>query len=229
MIGMSLSESAAPLRFVPRLGASEWWVGNPASLALVDLHTAPPALVTQRHLLDARQCQLLIAASERIAPRRDANPFWDGRCATLDMMPDSEREARALLQQVRLITQLTIIQKVRPPYVTFGDTTQLVRWDPGQGLTPHADNIEPDGRPNGTPHRAFSAIVYLNDDYGGGETYFPGLGVRLKPEAGGMVAFGSGASHVHGVTPVRDLSRFMIAMWFTFDKSKVDPVQFRAF
>lgn len=186
-------------------------------------------LVMRRGVLTRRQCQVLCEASERIEPRRQENAYWDGRVSFLDSMPEEERETRALIQQARLIAQISIIQTVRPPYVLHSDTAQLVRWDPGQELKPHADNIEPDGRPNGTPHRAMSCVVYLNDNYGGGETFFPGLGFRIKPEPGLMLAFGSGETHVHGVTRVRDARRYMIATWFTFDKRQSDPAQYAVY
>jgi leucine proline-enriched proteoglycan (leprecan) len=73
-----------------------------------------------------------------------------------------------------------------------------------------------------SPHRYFSSIIYLNDDYEGGETYFPGFGVRIKPEPGLMVLFGSGPEYVHGVTKVRSGRRYTYAGWFTFDPAHED-------
>ena len=46
-------------------------------------------------------------------------------------------------------------------------------------------------------------LLYLNDDYEGGETYLPGFRVRMKPERGLMTVFGSGPDYAHGVTRVR--------------------------
>ena len=71
-------------------------------------------------------------------------------------------------------------------------------------------------RPNATAHRSFSSIIYLNDGYEGGETYFPGFGMRIKPEPGLMVLFGSGPEYVHGVTKMRSGRRSTYAGWFTF-------------
>ena len=72
----------------------------------------------------------------------------------------------------------------------------MVRWHDGIERTPHADNLEPDGRPNSTPHRCFSSLLYLNDDYDGGETFLPGYGVRLRPEAGTLILFGAAAVRI---------------------------------
>lgn len=102
---------------------------------------------------------------------------------------------------------------------------QLARWDAGQSLNAHTDPLDPDGPPNVTPHRAASAVVYQNDDYEGGETYFLGLGIRVKPEPGLAIAFGAGPSHVHGVTDLRRGLRYMMAAWFTLDPREQDPAQ----
>ena len=153
----------------------------------------------------------------------------DNQPFDLDQLPEEEREVRALMQQARLQIQLELIGVLRPPGRLYGDTCQLVRWDEGQGLDPHADNLEPDGTANATPHRACSAVVYLNSDYEGGETYFPGLGFRVKPEPGLAIAFGSGMGHIHGVTPISRGKRYMMATWFTMDAQKRDPAQYHVY
>lgn len=87
---------------------------------------------------------------------------------------------------------------------------------------PHADNIHPNGMPNGTAHRSFSSILYLNDTYEGGETYFPGHGIRIAPQPGTLVLFGAGCDYVHGVTKVRSGLRYTYAGWFTHDPNWED-------
>ncbi len=41
-------------------------------------------------------------------------------------------------------------------------------------------------------HRDFSGIVYLNDDYQGGEFYFTALNTVIKPKKGMLVAITAG-------------------------------------
>jgi predicted 2-oxoglutarate/Fe(II)-dependent dioxygenase YbiX len=127
------------------------------------------------------------------------------------------------MQQVRFVAQVMVTQKFRLEQPLYSDTAQLVLWTEGIELRPHADNLQPDGSPNTTPHRCFSSLVYLSDDYEGGETYFPGFGVRLKPERGSLVVFGSGPDYVHGVSLVRRGRRYTYAGWFTFDPAREDP------
>jgi hypothetical protein len=56
----------------------------------------------------------------------------------------------------------------------------------------HAHNANPDGSPHAMAYRDFSAIVYLNADYQGGEFYFTALDTVIKPKKGMLVAFTAG-------------------------------------
>lgn len=215
-----------PRGFAPLPGANGWWAGNAETLSYDDPAVGHPMIVAIRRLFTPEQCALLVEAANRLPTRRDANHFWDQRVQTLDHLPQEEHRVRSLMQQARLQIQLELIGQVRPPRRLWGDTVQLVRWDPDQSLDAHTDNLEPDGTPNATPHRAASAVVYLYDDYEGGETYFPGIGIRVKPEPGLAIAFGAGPSHVHGVTELKSGLRYMMAAWFTLDQREQDPAQY---
>lgn len=213
--------------FRPKAGASIWCENAPEQLPTLDMEQGHPQLIMRRGLLSPDQCQALIDCFERCIDTCGAqsdDEFWDGRFIWQDKLPPHEAEALRITQQARLVIQLELILRLRPPVPLFSDTAQIVRWGVGQALTPHADNIEPDGRPNATPHRSLSSIVYLNDDYEGGETFYPGLGFKVRPERGTLVAFGAGPSHVHGVTAVTSGLRYTYAGWFTFDASWEDKV-----
>jgi len=171
------------------------------------------------------QCETLIDCFERHRESRAAHTgssYWDGRYIWQDSIPPTEVDALRIMQQVRLVAHITVMQEFQPQQPLYSDTAQLVLWTEGIELTPHADNLEPDGRANATPHRSFSSIIYLNDSYVGGETYFPGFGMRIRPEPGLMVLFGSGPEYVHGVTRVRSGRRYTYAGWFTFDPARED-------
>lgn len=104
----------------------------------------------------------------------------------------------------------------------YADTLQLVRWRPGDQQAAHADCEEPDGRPNQTPWRAFASIIYLNDEYEGGQIYFPELGLRpeLKPRL--MAYFPSTANYLHGVEPITSGIRYTFSCFYTFDPRRHD-------
>lgn len=215
----------SPTFFEPRSGQTEWWVGDPSQIPLVSPGEQHPSLVYRRNVLSEAQCALLMACFERqrqhIAARTGSS-YWDGRYIWQNDIPPDEIDTLRIMQQARFLAHFTASLEFQPEKPIYSDTAQIVLWTEGIELTPHADNLEPDGRPNGTPHRCFSSLIYLNDDYEGGETYFPGLGLRVKPERGSLIIFGSGPEYVHGVTKVRGGKRYTYAGWFTFDPAWED-------
>ncbi|GAA6094374.1 prolyl 3-hydroxylase 3 [Tachysurus ichikawai] len=98
----------------------------------------------------------------------------------------------------------------------------------------HVDNciLEPETRqcwreaPAFT-HRDLSAILYLNEDFEGGELFFTDrdaktITARVKPSCGRLVAFTSGPVNPHGVTAVTAGRRCALALWFTTEKHHRD-------
>uniref|UniRef100_A0A8C5DXE2 procollagen-proline 3-dioxygenase n=1 Tax=Gouania willdenowi TaxID=441366 RepID=A0A8C5DXE2_GOUWI len=71
-------------------------------------------------------------------------------------------------------------------------------------------------------HRDYSAILYLNDDFEGGELIFTELDARtvtaeVRPRCGRVLGFGSGKENPHGVKAVTQGQRCAVALWFTLD------------
>lgn len=74
------------------------------------------------------------------------------------------------------------------------------------------------------PSREWTCILYLNDQYTGGETYFPPsdyypMGHQVEKEVGDGLIF-QGIYHAHGVFKVRRTERHTLALWFTEDLGK---------
>ncbi len=226
---MSDSSAAAtvpPYAFAPKPGQTSWWRGDALQFPYHRPGDHHRHFITRKDLLSPAQCRLLIDCCERNLEARAARAggeYWSGRFIWQNNLPESEIDAIRVMQQVRAQTLTILNQALRPDEPLYSDTAQLVRWHEGIELAPHVDNMEPDGRPNISPHRSFSSILYLNDDYEGGETYFPGHGIRIKPTAGALVVFGAGPEYVHGITRVTRGLRYTYAGWFTYDKAFEDP------
>uniref|UniRef100_A0A3Q0S1J7 procollagen-proline 3-dioxygenase n=1 Tax=Amphilophus citrinellus TaxID=61819 RepID=A0A3Q0S1J7_AMPCI len=94
----------------------------------------------------------------------------------------------------------------------------------------HVDNclLEPETKqcwkePPAFIHRDLSAILYLNDNFDGGELFFTNrdaktVTARVKPSCGRLVGFSSGPVNPHGVTAVTRGRRCALALWFTKEK-----------
>lgn len=67
--------------------------------------------------------------------------------------------------------------------------------------------------PNYVPTRLFTTVLYLNT-VEGGETDFPSLNLRLKPEPKKIVGFHCDEKHVHGVMPTTKGVRKAFIIWY---------------
>lgn len=104
--------------------------------------------------------------------------------------------------------ELTHGRKVKP------NTTHAQKWEVGGVAYPHSDNSDFNGNPNAFEINKYVGILYLNDDYEGGELYFPDHNIKIKPEAGMFVTFPGGHENIHGVTVVTEGTRYtMVSFW----------------
>jgi hypothetical protein len=99
------------------------------------------------------------------------------------------------------------------------DIVSLCRWFPGSEQPPHADDMT-NSEVKGFEHRVFGAIIYLNDNYEGGKTFYPGHGVEITPKAGLLAVHPGDPEHLHGVTKIEGNVRYTIASFWTYDKTK---------
>jgi len=135
-------------------------------------------------------------------------------------MPDPFGQVERVLNLSRFIAQKEIIDYYGE--YSYPENTELVRWFPGDSMSVHSDNSWTEG--NGledqkgiehpTNYRTYSAIFYINDDYEGGEIYFPGFDIEIKPKQGSLVIFPSNDNYTHGVKEVTKLNRYTIAAWY---------------
>lgn len=91
----------------------------------------------------------------------------------------------------------------------------VLRYRPGQEYRRHFDAL-----PGLANQRVRTALVYLNDDYAGGETEFPRLDLRVKGRKGDALVFSNtgpdGAPHPaseHAGTPVSAGVKYLASRW----------------
>ena len=96
------------------------------------------------------------------------------------------------------------------------ETPQILRYTQGSHYRPHADSDVLDhetGAWKKVKDRDYSLLIYLDDEYEGGELIFPNFDFRLRPEAGMLVAFPSDYRYLHGAMPVLSGVRHAIVSW----------------
>jgi hypothetical protein len=69
----------------------------------------------------------------------------------------------------------------------------IKKYTEGADMGPHVDSSDP----TNIKHPIISGVIYLNDDYLGGDIVFPNQNVTIKPKAGSLLLFPSSEPYVH--------------------------------
>jgi predicted 2-oxoglutarate/Fe(II)-dependent dioxygenase YbiX len=64
--------------------------------------------------------------------------------------------------------------------------------------------------------RVVSILIYLNDDYVGGELEFPLFNVKYKPKAGDIILFPSNYTFSHIAHPVTEGTKYCVVSWMRY-------------
>lgn len=83
---------------------------------------------------------------------------------------------------------------------------QIVRYPVGGKYVDHRDTLT-----LGAP-RSLSLVCYLNDDFSGGATVFPELGIAVQPQTGLTIVFSP--LLMHRAEPVLDGIKYAITAWY---------------
>ena len=119
-----------------------------------------------------------------------------------------------------------VVTNVINPFYEFeikdSELPQLLHYGIDGHYMPHCDG-ESLWKPPGnesliwrkSTDRDLSTVLFLNDDFEGGDFVFPELRVRVRPEPGMLVCFPSTHEYLHGVEPITKGTRYSIVNWMT--------------
>jgi len=119
-----------------------------------------------------------------------------------------------------------VVTNVINPFYEFevkdSELPQLLHYGVDGHYMPHCDGESLWKPPGNEPliwrkstDRDLSTVLFLNDDFEGGDFVFPELKVRVRPEPGMLVCFPSTHEYLHGVEPVTKGTRYSIVNWMT--------------
>jgi 2OG-Fe(II) oxygenase superfamily/SEC-C motif len=93
---------------------------------------------------------------------------------------------------------------------------QILRYQPGGFYRTHSDAdswVKAEQAWKRTLDRDLSLLIYLDDNYTGGELIFPNFNFRFRPQAGVLLAFPADYRYLHGAMPVISGVRHAIVSW----------------
>jgi hypothetical protein len=118
-----------------------------------------------------------------------------------------------LREKFREAVETVFERKVR------ANTSHAQKWDVGGFAAPHSDNSDYDGVPNAFEINKYVGILYLNNDYEGGELYFceednQTRYLSFKPNVYSYYVFPGGVENIHGVSEILKGTRYtMVSFW----------------
>jgi len=98
----------------------------------------------------------------------------------------------------------------------FMEAINYVRYGVGQHFAVHTDH-------GFSYNCTVSSVMYLNDDYEGGELWFPYLDIVLKPEYGDIVLFPSTFIYAHASKPITRGVKYAAVTMFDYNDRTHKP------
>jgi hypothetical protein len=183
---------------------------------------------TVQNFITAEEASTIIDFVKSIEPWEDGgSDFWNNRSLNaINIYRDMSPEIGKILYDIRQKLGEEIKSLYGLPEV-YPDLFQVVRWFPGMEQSPHADDMT-DAMEHEKhlvewfSHREYGAIIYLNDNYSGGHTYYPNQGFDIAPEVGKLAVHPGDPEHLHGVTKIEGNVRYTLASFWTRDKEYFD-------
>ncbi len=150
--------------------------------------------------------------------------YWDNRVASRPILDAIDPKISLVIEE--------LVQRLKIEVDKFFDvdakptSPAIVRWMEGYRQEPHADkelHTGPDaGKPNDFPWYDLAGLFYLNDDYEGGELYFPNQDIKFKPKPGAAYFFPGDMNFIHGVSEITSGIRYVIPFFWTILKHTGD-------
>jgi hypothetical protein len=94
------------------------------------------------------------------------------------------------------------------------------KWEVGAFAPFHSDNTDMEGNWSAWEKSKLVCLLYINDDYEGGELDFRDHDLTIKPKAGQLITFPGGILNVHQVKKVESGTRHTIGAFWDYAESE---------
>jgi hypothetical protein len=138
----------------------------------------------------------------------DHSNFWEGKSLFVTEMPDLDRN---VLREIEIKARL-LYEKTYPELrgqVSYSQIHCINRFKSGDSMPVHWDR-GPYEENNTVLH---GVVVYLNDNYEGGEIYYPEKNIAIKPKKFSLVMHPGNEEYKHGVREVINGDRYAVTLF----------------
>lgn len=197
--------------------------GYPISFPIGTILDQTISAIHFRSFLTPEECQHIAAIAYPVLEvstvfdpttgQRVINPIRRSHGAVISPT-EEDLVIQSLLRRIAVVTHTDVMA---------GESVSVLRYDAGGEYKPHYDRLT-----QSTNNRIKTAIIYLNDSFDGGETYFPKIPFTFKPTAGDALVFNSVNSDgklllesLHAGLPVTLGQKWIMTRWIR--EAQFDP------
>jgi hypothetical protein len=128
---------------------------------------------------------------------------WTKQMLWLELNPHLFEKAQELVESINRRSIHLINDHYQTDYI-LDPLYNIYKFREGDFMKEHHDSgLSPDIK--------LGAVIYLNDDFDGGEIYYPKANLEIKPVARSLVVHPAGMIYRHGVKAVSNGERFSLA------------------
>ncbi|CAB4164794.1 Oxoglutarate/iron-dependent dioxygenase [uncultured Caudovirales phage] len=113
------------------------------------------------------------------------------------------------------ITDIDVHYAFHPAGSYLNPHTDVIGWAPKHDENNEYSTIEKYFPYYWSGHLA--NILYLNDDYEGGELFFPDFKFEIRPKSGMLISFPGNTHYLHGVRETSGNTRYSCSLWTKFE------------
>lgn len=187
--------------------------GDPRQVPAGELLSRAPHVTRFRAAFTAAECAYLMAGPDYTFRRARVNDgTGDGRL--FPGRTSEEFTIHALIEDPAIHAINRRLAALTATEVGRGECLQILRYRVGQEFRPHVDWRDQENR------RVLTALIYLNEDYAGGETLFTKTGLQVKGRSGDVLVFRTQAEDgrgdplaEHAGLPVTQGVKFIASRW----------------
>jgi prolyl 4-hydroxylase len=181
-----------------------------------EILSADPYVAIHRGLFSAAECRYLMLLGTPWLERAMVIDEATG-AGVMDAIRDADTSSFPPLAEDLVVQQINAcIAAASSTDKAWGEPLTILRYQPGQQYRPHHD--AEGARPEALRH--WTALIWLNEDYEGGETDFPDIGVRVKGGFGDLLLFHNvtddglpDSRMIHAGLPVTKGVKWMASRW----------------
>lgn len=181
-----------------------------------EILSADPRITIHRGLFSAAECRYLTLLGTPWLERAMVIDEATGG-GVIDPIRDADTSSFPPLAEDLVVQEINVcIAAASGTDKAWGEPLTILRYQPGQQYHAHHDAH------GATPEalRHWTALIWLNDDYEGGETDFPDVGVRVKGGVGDLLLFHNVLNGrlpdprmIHAGLPVTKGVKWMASRW----------------